>query len=234
MDKINTCYNINCIEFMQSCKEGMFDCIITDPPYSVGFDEKIQATDYVKREYEDVILDYDLLSSLFNKVLKENAYCLIWTGENQIKSWLTFMEAKGFKFNQMLIWIKDIATLSMSSYKISYGNENCLVFRKGIPSKINPKYRGKSNILKHKIVRANKFHPCQKPVNLLKDLVKIYTKENELIYDPFAGSGSLLIASKSLNRNSIGNEILEDYCNRINKELLLTTSEVEQVQKRLI
>ena len=55
-------------------------------------------------------------------------------------------------------------------------------------------------------------HPTVKPLALMEWLVKLITKEGQLILDPFGGSGSTLIAAKNLNRQFIGMELEEHYC----------------------
>lgn len=55
-------------------------------------------------------------------------------------------------------------------------------------------------------------HPTQKPVALFEYIIKTYSNESDLIYDPFMGSGTTCIAAKKLNRYSIGIEIEEKYC----------------------
>ena len=54
-------------------------------------------------------------------------------------------------------------------------------------------------------------HKSQKPTKLLKEIIARYTKEGDTVLDPFAGSGSTLVAAKQLNRNYIGIEINPDY-----------------------
>ena len=65
-------------------------------------------------------------------------------------------------------------------------------------------------------------HPTQKPVDLLKYLIKTYTDEGMMVLDNTMGSGSTGVAAKQLNRNFIGMELDEDYFKiakeRINKE----------------
>lgn len=53
----------------------------------------------------------------------------------------------------------------------------------------------------------DKIHPTQKPVNLLKKLIEIFTDEGDVVIDPCAGSGSTLVAATELNRKSYGFEI---------------------------
>lgn len=56
-----------------------------------------------------------------------------------------------------------------------------------------------------------KLHPTQKPVNLLKKLIKIFTDEGDIVIDPCAGSGSTLVAALELNRKAYGFEIKKDF-----------------------
>jgi len=57
----------------------------------------------------------------------------------------------------------------------------------------------------------NKFHEAQKPVALLEFLITLTTTENQIVLDPFMGSGTTAVAAKKLNRNFIGFEIDENY-----------------------
>lgn len=58
----------------------------------------------------------------------------------------------------------------------------------------------------------DKEHDAQKPVSLIVDLIKHFSKEGDIILDPFLGSGTTAIAAKQLNRNYIGIEISPEYC----------------------
>jgi DNA modification methylase len=55
-------------------------------------------------------------------------------------------------------------------------------------------------------------HPTQKPVKLMMKLVNRFSETNQTILDPFAGSGTTLVAAKRLGRKAIGIEISEKYC----------------------
>ena len=57
------------------------------------------------------------------------------------------------------------------------------------------------------------LHPTQKPLLLMKALIELTTQENQLVLDPFAGSGTTLVAAKELNRHYMVFEINEDYYN---------------------
>ena len=55
------------------------------------------------------------------------------------------------------------------------------------------------------------LHPTQKPVRLMQALIELATKPDQIVLDPFAGSGSTLVAARSLQRNFIGYEIEPKY-----------------------
>lgn len=66
-----------------------------------------------------------------------------------------------------------------------------------------------------------KIHPTQKPVNLLKQLIKIFTDEGDVVIDPCAGSGSTLRACMELNRSCYGFEIKKEFVKRAKEEMLV-------------
>jgi len=68
----------------------------------------------------------------------------------------------------------------------------------------------KSNILKYK-KDYDGYHPTQKPVLLLEDLIKTFSNENDLVVDLTMGSGSTIVACKNTNRNGIGIEMNDEY-----------------------
>lgn len=65
-----------------------------------------------------------------------------------------------------------------------------------------------------------KIHPTQKPVNLLKQLIEIFTDEGDVVIDPCAGSGTTLRACMELNRNSYGFEVSKEFYKKAKEEML--------------
>lgn len=64
---------------------------------------------------------------------------------------------------------------------------------------------------------SEKIHPTQKPVELLKTLIEIFTDEGDVVIDPCAGSGSTLVAAERLNRKSYGFEIKKEFYTKAKK-----------------
>jgi site-specific DNA-methyltransferase (adenine-specific) len=95
-----------------------------------------------------------------------------------------------------------------------------------------PKFRNKGKMIFNCIdwPRDNdseKIHPTQKPVELLKKLIEIFTDEGDVIIDPCAGSGSTLIAAERLNRKAFGFEIKKEFWSKANQWL----GEEKQIKK---
>ena len=72
------------------------------------------------------------------------------------------------------------------------------------------------------------MHPTQKPVNLLKTLIRLFTDTGDTIIDPVAGSGSTLRAARELNRNSYGFEVEKEFYRKATMEML-KEEEVKQL-----
>ena len=85
----------------------------------------------------------------------------------------------------------------------------------------------KDNVFEYKRDRNN-YHPTQKPVLLLEDLIKTFSNEGDLVADLTMGSGSTMVACENTNRNGIGIEMNDEYfkiaeqrINNINQKLKL-------------
>ena len=76
---------------------------------------------------------------------------------------------------------------------------------------------------------SEKIHPTQKPVELLKSLIEIFTDPGDVVIDPVAGSGSTLIAAELLNRKAYGFEIKKEFWTKANQWL----NEEKQAKKEI-
>lgn len=75
-----------------------------------------------------------------------------------------------------------------------------------------------------------KIHPTQKPVNVLKQLIEIFTDEGDVVIDPVAGSGSTLRACAELNRNCYGFEIKKKFVKEAQDKMLKNINKFSQIQ----
>ncbi len=78
-----------------------------------------------------------------------------------------------------------------------------------------------------------KIHPTQKPVGLLKQLIEIFTDEDDVVIDPCAGSATTLRACMELNRNSYGFEISKKFYTEAKEKMLVNLKAEEAHQFKM-
>lgn len=167
-----------------------------------------------------------------------DAPCMIvFCSFEQIETVKKYAEKYGFKHNIPLIFCKNYSPQVLkANMRICGATEYALLlyrdklpkFRNGCEYDENGKtIRGTGHMIfnwfnweRDNVKEYPKIHPSQKPVNLLKRLIEIFTDEGDTVIDPCAGSGTTLRACMELNRNSYGFEISKMFYKRAVEEML--------------
>lgn len=155
---------------------------------------------------------------------------IVFCSFEQIPTVVEYGKKYGFNNSYPLFFIKNYsAQVLKANMKIVGATEHAVVLYRDKLPKFN---NGRSETQKGKMIfnwfewrRDNsneypKVHPTQKPVNLLKRLIQIFTDEGDVIIDPVAGSGSTLRAAAELNRSCYGFEISKEFYNKATAEML--------------
>ena len=116
-------------------------------------------------------------------------------------------ENEFFKPDERAYWIK---TPSTKNYTRHLGRfvEHILIERHGGTFNTGLHWSNYTGVYDDRLLEKN-GHPYQKPLSLMERLVAIYSKPGDLVFDPFAGSGTTLSAALNLNRQVLGCEIQE-------------------------
>lgn len=196
----NSILHGDCIETMHSLPENTVDFILTDPPYLVR---------YKDREGRSVQNDNQAhwLKPAFAecyRVLKPDSLMIAFYGWTQADKFINAWRSVGFRIVGHLVFRK---TYSSKARFLRYQHEQAYLLAKGepklpdhpIPDVIDMPYSG------------NKLHPTQKPVPALKTLIEAFTQPNDLVFDPFCGSGSTLLAAKITKRRYLGIDLDAKY-----------------------
>ena len=138
-------------------------------------------------------------------------------------------EKHGLMKSYPLVFIKNYsAQVLKANMKIVNACEYAVVlYREKLPKFNNIDEFGKNHMIfnwfewKRDGKDIPKIHPTQKPVNLLKQLIKIFTDDGDVVIDPCAGSGSTLRACMELNRSCYGFEIKKEFVKRAKEEMLV-------------
>ena len=204
-------------------KTKEIDVLITDPPYSSGgFQEagKHQGSIGTTRidaktgkEYTPKIKMDDLSTRGYVKLIRSMLFGLFFHNVYIFTDWRMWewtreaIEASGYQVRGMIVW--DKLTPGMG---IQWRGQHELICFGRAKETVPPAwFRG--NVINAKR-SGNKYHPTEKPVAVLGELIKTNLK-NATIYDPFAGSGSTLITAEQLGKICYAMEMDMDFCNII-------------------
>lgn len=194
--------------------------ILSDMPYGIeAVEGKTNFRQSVKRkaiindhfqsddEYKKFTSDW--LNLIKPYLAKKNAYYL-FNADKMLFSMRDGLLDAGFKFSQLLIWIKNHSVIGRMDYLlqhefIAYGWYGAHAFQKS---------QDKS-VIAYPKPNKSPLHPTMKPVGLLRRLILNSSKISDFIYDPFAGSGSIALACEQTKRKALMIEIDQEYCQTI-------------------
>jgi site-specific DNA-methyltransferase (adenine-specific) len=207
-DFINKVIQGDCLEVMKEMPDKCVNLVLTDPPYGIGADKGIGGNNRgIRKKYND---SWDILprKEIFDEIFRVSKNQIIFGGN--------YMVEYLYNSSCWIVWDKNNSgnfadcELAWTSFK-------------GAVRKVKWTWNGM--IQENMKNKEQRFHPTQKPVPVMKWILGKYSEENEIIFDPFLGSGTTAVAAKQLGRDFIGVEISEKYCeiarNRLKQGVLL-------------
>jgi site-specific DNA-methyltransferase (adenine-specific) len=159
---------------------------------------------------------------------------IVFCSFEQIPTVIAYGKKHGFKNSYPIFFIKNYsAQVLKANMKIVGATEHAVVLYRDKLPKFNNNGKMIFNWIEWKRDNAKaypKIHPTQKPVNVLKRLIEIFTDEGDIVIDPCAGSATTLRACRELNRSSYGFEISKDFYKKAIAQMLIENkSEYEQL-----
>ena len=205
---------MDCLEGMQFIPDKSVDMILTDPPYGMSFQSNRRKVKYNTIQNDDCLNWLENFILLCYDKLKDNTHFYCFCSWHNVDKFKTEIQKK-FKLKNIIIWEKNNAGMGDLKGQYAPKYEMCIFAQKGRREIIG---RRDADIIK--FTRTNdKLHPTQKPVELIDFLIRHSSLENEIILDPFIGSGTTAIACKNTNRFFIGFEKDEHYFNIANQRI---------------
>ncbi|MEZ8122558.1 site-specific DNA-methyltransferase [Vibrio splendidus] len=204
-------FNCDAVEWLSSLDSESVDLLITDPPYEslekhrkVGTTTRLKVSKSSSNTWFEIFPNSRFESLLVEiyRVLKKNTHFYLFCDQETMFFIKPIAEKVGFKFWKPIVW--DKVCIGMG-YHYRSRHEYILFFEKG-KRKIND--LSIPDILEHK--RVFRGYPTEKPVPLLEVLINQSSQQNELVVDPFFGSGSTLLAALNLKRKYLGCDISSD------------------------
>jgi DNA modification methylase len=227
-------YNENCLDTMARFPDEHIDLTITSPPYDN------------LREYNGYSFDFEAIAKELYRITKPNGL-LVWVvGDSTIEgseSGTSFRQALYFRLHDTMIYENNSPAYPARANGNRYTQifEYMFVFAKGkVPNQLIcdkpnkwaghkdfsgklknpvPDFSPRNNIWKYTTSFNGWKHPAPFPEALAHDHIVSWSKEGDLVYDPFMGSGTTAYVARLLGRNYIGSEISKEYCEIIEQRL---------------
>ena len=209
-------------DIIKRIPDNSIDFILTDPPYNLGKHSTGNIPLPGRSAMNNDVAEWDMIdfnpeewAEEFIRILKPTGNLFIFTSYNQLGRWYNCLDHR-FDTSNFMIWHK--TNPAPKIFKAGFLNSCEMIF-----TCWNKKHTWNfiSQAEMHNFVESpicmrperlsDPKHPAQKPVSILKKMIKIASNKGDIIFDPFMGVGSTGVAALDLDRRFIGVEIDESY-----------------------
>ena len=210
------------------------DLIITDPPYSAQTHKGARTNkrrDGLRKGGSAQVtfapLTFGQLSNHLTRLVEYVRTWAILTCDWKHATELEQSPPIGWEFVRAGVWVKPDGTPQMTGDRPGTGWESIAFLHRtkpdGSPMRKRWNGGGRNSVFTHGVCR-DAMYPTQKPVALISEFVRLFSKPGDTILDPFCGSGTTLYAAKELHRKAIGCDMSAEACvlaeKRLAQELL--------------
>ena len=173
----------DCIEILRALPDKCVDLVLTDPPYGIGISKNPIRQMHEKRDWDDKIPEKEY----FTEMIRVSKNQIIWGG-----NYFDLPPSQGF-----LVWDK----------------EQPETFSTAMCEQAWMSFQSPAKMFRYRVVDGiKKDHPTQKPLALMQWCLEKYSGPGQIVLDPFAGSGTTLVAAARLQQPFIGIEMCDEYC----------------------
>ena len=190
-----------------------------DPPYGIELKhQKMNNTinygqTYNEIEMEDYIEFLKKTLKISYRILTDDSWLVLWFAPDP---WFDIIQhlvtGEGFNIQKKpCIWTKPNGQCNHPDIQLATCYEMFYVVRKGNPI-INIDKRGRCNIFNYSpVLPSKKTHPTERPIELMKEILSLFTHENDRVIVPFAGSGVTLRAAYDMKIHALGYDLAKEY-----------------------
>ncbi len=215
--------NQSCFDYLKKIENESVSLVLIDPPYEVSRDTNF-AYGEAKGNNTDrfrVSMDFGNWDSGFTgldivvkecyRVLKKGGTMICFYDLWKITRLKEYFDAAGFRQIRFVEWIKtNPVPLNSKTNYLTNAREIAVIGVKGGKPVFHSEYD--NGVYSYPICHdKGRFHPTQKPIALLEEMISKHSNEGDLVLDCFAGSASTAVASFNQNRSFTGCEISKDY-----------------------
>jgi DNA modification methylase len=223
--------NGDCLEVLKKIESNSVDLVLTDPPYNLGLfmqqrntnikamrDNHFAFSGWDDMIYEDWLKSLDTFFAEIARVLKKKGTLLMFMSLIKVETIITLAQKYGFYYKTVGIWHKKNPMPRNMDLHFVNSTEAWIYF---ISDSRTGTFNNNGKVI-HDFIetgltsskeKAFGKHPTQKPERLISELVSLLSNENDIVLDPFMGSGTTGVATERLKRRFFGIELDENYYN---------------------
>ena len=190
----------DCLTILPRLAAGSVDFVLTDPPYLANYRSRDGRT--VPNDDNDAWL-IPAFAEL-HRVLAQDTFAVSFHGWPHADRFLAAWRAAGFRMAGHFVFPKRYTS---ATRHVRYQHECAYLLAKGNP----PEPAWPIGDVIDWTYSGNRLHPTQKPLPVLLPLIETFSSPGGLVLDPFAGSGSTLVAAAMLGRGYLGIELDAGY-----------------------
>lgn len=223
----------DCLKILPQIADGSVDMVLTDPPYNIANNLKLKRNNFNRlmgsgKDITNNFGEWDEMNDgefrsfceewlvLAGKKIKDNGHFVSFFNKERMHYLFEPLRKQGFRYRNVLVWHKLNPTPQLLKANFCSATEFIVWMTKGDKiGTFNWKEGYCHNIFESSICQGTERteHPTQKNIDVVYWLLKYLSNAGDLILDPFAGSGTTLVAAKNLGRRYLGIEKEEKYYN---------------------
>ena len=255
--QIDTIYQGDCLEILKTFPDRSVDLVFADPPYNMQTEGELLRTDgssfsgvTEKWDKFNSLHDYDVFSKQWltecKRVLKDDGAIWVIGSFQNIFRLGNIMQDLGFWILNDVIWSKPNAVPNFGGTRFQNSHETLIWCSKYKGSKYQFNYKTMKHLNGDKQMKSvwnigicignerlkdtegKKIHSTQKPEQLLYNVILSTTKADDLVLDPFFGTGTTGAIAKRLGRHYVGIEREESYIKAATKRIQNTQLELTE------
>lgn len=204
----------DCLETMKSIPDNSIHMVEIDPPYAMDLMAKKSESSTLGYNEIDAKNYLEFMRQVFThsqRILREGGWMICWFAlDPWYEPLAQLIEEVGFKFNRLpALWAKPNGQNSQPQTSLTSTYEPFFYCRKG---NAQIQKMGRSNVYSYLPVNpAKKYHPTQRPMDLMEEVINTFVQPNSHIYVPFLGSGTTLMAAHKCHCKAFGNDLTREF-----------------------
>lgn len=189
----------DCLDILPTLSSECVNFVLTDPPYLAHYVDRSGRK--LRNDDNDAWLK-PAFAEIY-RVLARDSYAVSFYGWPNADLFIAAWRAAGFRISGHLVFPKQYAS---NAFHVGYRHECAYLLSKGAPRAQHVI----ADVLPWEYT-GNRFHPTEKPLQALTPMIEAFSAPGDYVLDPFAGSGSTLLAAQRCGRDAIGIELDAGY-----------------------